>query len=81
MHVRVTLKYKINTDLVRNLTTSSFTAGTGHLGNAHLSLWEERSMQARAIVSSASCSVAMATRGRRELLIVATNQQLISEIT
>lgn len=77
MHVRVTLKYNINTGLVRNLTTSSFTAGTGHLGNAHLSLWEDRLMQARAVVSSASCSVAMATRGRRRwLLTVATNQQL-----
>lgn len=82
MHVRVTLKYNINTGLVRNLTTSSFTAMTGHLGNAHLSLWEGRSMQARVIVPSASCSVTMATRGcRRWLLIVATNQQLISEIT
>lgn len=49
MHVRATLKYSINTALVRNLTTSSFTAGTGHLGNAHLSLWEDRSMQARAL--------------------------------
>lgn len=41
MHVRVTLKHNTNTGLVRNLTTSSFTAGTGHLGNARLSLWED----------------------------------------
>lgn len=82
MHVRVTLKYNINTGLVRNLTTSSLTAGTGHLGNAHLSLLEDRSKQTRVIGSSASWSVAMATRGHcRCLLIVATNQQLISEIT